>query len=104
MVVMDRSAEHPDESGASASEEPAAMCSGERHIRVLAAGAGFKTLRGLARAAGIDRHGIVYWARGVTVPRRAPLARLAVALRVDVAVLGAIFDEARAERQRSADK
>jgi len=81
--------------------EPPTMSGAERDLRVLALHAGHRSLGSLAGAAGIDRHVIGEWMRGETTPRRAPLGRLARALRIEVHVLGRAFAlarEARAER------
>jgi transcriptional regulator with XRE-family HTH domain len=74
------------------------MGAAERHLRELALGQGFVTLRSLAQAADLDRHIVSEWMRGRTVPRRGALLRLAVALHVEPELLAQTFTMAREVR------
>jgi transcriptional regulator with XRE-family HTH domain len=78
------------------------MGSGERTIRQLAAAAGYRTLRRVARDAEIDRMTLRLAARGERTPTPAIVERIARVLRVGPEVLERVFAAARAEKMGTA--
>jgi transcriptional regulator with XRE-family HTH domain len=82
----------------SASSDEAPMGSGEKAVRALAAAAGHRTLRSVARAANVDRVTLRYASRGERPPTRAVVERIAKILAVTPEFLAQIFEDARRER------
>jgi hypothetical protein len=77
------------------------MGPGERNVRVLAASAGHRTLKDVARAANVDRHTLIGAARGEKTPTRPCLERIALVLRVSPDLLAKVFADARRKRERA---
>jgi hypothetical protein len=97
MAAETRSLHDVDTSSPAAQE----MGSGERHLRVLVASAGYRTVRAAAAAAGVHRTTLIEAARGTKAPTRSVVERCATALRIDPDVLARIFSDARTDRRRS---
>ena len=88
----------PDSDTASSEPTKGPMPIGERRIRMLGLEAGYRTLTELASAAGVDRHTLVWAARGQRAPRPDVIERIARALRVPVAIVVQVFAMARGDR------
>jgi len=73
------------------------MGAGERAVRALVVQAGFRSLTAAARASGVSRDTLRFIACGARDVTPATLERVALALRVSVAMLERMLNEARAE-------